>query len=252
MPSLEGNRVSAFQELLQNADLEEEFAYLREPPRGKARLFHGVFEFFGTMLFNLWCPLSVHSRERLPSPPFMVCSNHGSHMDSAALMYASDLGFSQFGMVAAKDYFFENKKRKNSLPLLMNLIPADRKSNRQTIARLMAACREFLRPGGRAIIIYPEGTRSLDGKLAPLKKGAAMIAVELGIPIVPAYVDGTFASLPKKGKIPRPRRINVHFGEAIDPARMAEGDQPGRLIYTEVTNELATRIKKLHDLHHGY
>ena len=47
-------------------------------------------------------------------------------MDSAALMYASDLGFSQFGMVAAKDYFFENKKRKNSLPLLMNLIPADR------------------------------------------------------------------------------------------------------------------------------
>ena len=97
--------MSAFQELLQNADLEEEFAYLREPPRGKARVFHGLFELFGTMLFNLWCPLSVHSRERLPSPPFMVCSNHGSHMDSAALMYASDLGFSQFGMVAAKDYF---------------------------------------------------------------------------------------------------------------------------------------------------
>jgi len=79
-----------------------------------------------------------------------------------------------------------------------------------------------------------------------------MIAVELGIPIVPAYVDGTFASLPKKGKIPRRRRINVHFGEAIDPARMAGDDQPGRLIYTEVTNELADRIKKLHDLHHGY
>jgi 1-acyl-sn-glycerol-3-phosphate acyltransferase len=251
MPSSEGNRVSAFQELLRNADLEEEFAYLREPPRGKARLLHGVFELFGTALFNLWCPLTVHGRERLPSPPYMICSNHGSHMDSAALMYASGLDFNQFGMVAAKDYFFENKKRKNSLPLLMNLIPADRKSTRQTIARLMAACREFLRPGGRAIIIYPEGTRSMDGEMSPLKKGPAMIATELGLPIVPAYVHGTFDSLPKNGKIPKPRRINVHFGEAVNPARLAEDNEAGRLIYTNVTNELTNRITKLHDHHHA-
>lgn len=146
MPSLGGNRTSAFQELLKDADLGEEFAHLREPPRGSARLFHALFGLFGTTLFNLWCRLTTHGRENLPEPPFMVCSNHSSHMDSAALMYASGMGFNQFGMVAAKDYFFENEKRKNSLPLLMNLIPADRKSNRQTIARLMAACREFLHP----------------------------------------------------------------------------------------------------------
>ncbi len=251
MRSLEGNRVSAFQELLKNADLEEEFAYLRESPRGKARFLHGVFELFGTALFNLWCPLTVHGRERLPSPPYMICSNHSSHMDSAALMYASGLDFNQFGMVAAKDYFFENKKRKNSLPLLMNLIPADRKSNRQTIARLMAACREFLRPGNRAIIIYPEGTRSVNGEVAPLKKGPAMIATELGIPIVPAYLHGTFSSLPKNGKFPKPRRINVHFGESIDPSRIAEDDEASRLIYTDVTNELTTSITKLHDHHYA-
>ncbi|MBI97487.1 MAG: 1-acyl-sn-glycerol-3-phosphate acyltransferase [Verrucomicrobiales bacterium] len=252
MPSSEGKRVSAFQELLRDAGLEEEFAYLREPPRGKARLFHGVFELFGTALFNLWCPLTVHGRERLPSPPFMVCSNHSSHMDSAALMYASGMDFNQFGMVAARDYFFENKKRKNSLPLLMNLIPADRKSSRQTIARIMAACREFLRPGGRAIIIYPEGTRSTDGEIASLKKGPAMIATELDIPIVPAYVHGTFDSLPKFGKVPKPRRITVHFGEAIHPGRIAESEEAGRLIYTDVTNTLTERILKLHGTHHGH
>jgi 1-acyl-sn-glycerol-3-phosphate acyltransferase/long-chain acyl-CoA synthetase len=251
MPSSEGNRVSAFQELLKDADLEEEFAYLRESPQGNARFLHGVFELFGTALFNLWCPLTVHGQKRLPSAPFMVCSNHSSHMDSAALMYASGLDFNQFGLVAAKDYFFENKKRKNSLPLLMNLIPADRKTNRQTIARLMAACREFLRPGSRAIIIYPEGTRSVDGEMATLKKGPAMIATELGIPIVPAYLHGTFGSLPKNGKFPKPRRINVHFGELIDPSRMAEDNEASRQIYTEVTNELTVRITKLHDHHHG-
>ena len=203
MPSLGGNHTSAFQELLKDADLREEFAHLRESPRGRVRLFHALFGLFGTTLFNLWCRLTTHGRENLPEPPFMVCSNHSSHMDSAALMYASGMGFNRFGMVAAKDYFFENEKRKNSLPLLMNLIPADRKSNRQTIARLMAACREFLHPGDRAIIIYPEGTRSLNGEMAPLKKGPAMIASELNIPIVPAYMHGTFASLPKFGKFPK-------------------------------------------------
>ena len=133
----------------------------------------------------------------------------------------------------------------------MNLIPADRKSNRQTIARLMAACREFLQPGGRAIIIYPEGTRSLDGEMAPLKKGPAMIASELNIPIVPAYMHGTFASLPKFGKFPRPKRIHVYFGESVHPLRLAKQDETSRLIYTGVTNELAKRIQTLHDRHHG-
>ena len=251
MPSSEGNRTSAFHKLLKDADLCEEFAYLREQPRGRARLFHGLFALFVTALFNLWCRLTTHGRKNLPEPPFMVCSNHNSHMDSAALMYASGMGFNQFGMVAAKDYFFENKKRKNSLPLLMNLIPADRKSNRQTIARLMAACREFLQPGGRAIIIYPEGTRSLDGEMAPLKKGAAMIATELNIPIVPAYMHGTFASLPKFGKFPKPKRIHVYFGESVHPQRLAKQDETSRLIYTGVTNELAKRIQTLHDRHHG-
>tara|TARA_B000000437_G_scaffold92201_1_gene66838 strand:+ start:22 stop:543 length:522 start_codon:yes stop_codon:yes gene_type:complete len=172
-------------------------------------------------------------------------------MDSAALMYAGGLGFNQFGMVAAQDYFFENKKRKNSLPLLMNLIPADRKSNRQSIARLMVACREFLQPGNRAIIIYPEGTRSLDGEIREFKKGPAMIATELNIPIVPAYVHGTHDSLPKSGSFPKARRVTVRFGEAVDPERLAKRDSAKRLIYTEVTNELTKRIHALHDEHHG-
>lgn len=251
MPSSEGNRTSAFQELLKDAALQEEFAFLREPPRGKAWLGHLGFRIFGTLLFNFWCPLRMLGRDKLPEPPFILCSNHSSHMDSAALMYAGGLGFNQFGMVAAQDYFFENKKRKNSLPLLMNLIPADRKSNRQSIARLMVACREFLQPGNRAIIIYPEGTRSLDGEIREFKKGPAMIATELNIPIVPAYVHGTHDSLPKSGSFPKARRVTVRFGEAVDPERLAKRDSAKRLIYTEVTKELTKRIHALHDKHHG-
>ena len=251
MPNLEGNRESAFNELLKNKDLHREFAFLRENPRGKAWLGHLGFRLFGFLLFNLWCPLRTHGRSNLPETPYILCSNHSSHMDSAALMCAGGLGFNQYGMVAAQDYFFENKKRKNSLPLLMNLIPADRKSNRQTIARLMAACREFLQPGNRAIIIYPEGTRSIDGKIASFKKGPAMIATELNIPIVPAYVDGTHSSLPKSGSFPKPKLITVRFGQTIYPSQLAKHNSSNRHTYSDVTNELAKRINALENEHNG-
>ena len=64
-------------------------------------------------------------------------------------------------------------------------------------------------------------------------------------------VNGTFASLPKFGKFPKPRRINVYFGEPIHPQRLAKRDETSRLIYTELTNELAKRIRALYDQHHG-
>ncbi len=239
--------MSAFRELLDEATLDPDYAYLRETPSGKAALWHKAFEFFCLGLFNLYCPLKVTGREHLPSPPYIVCSNHCSHMDSPALMYAADGGFSQFGMVAAKDYFFDHKKRSSLLPQLMNLIPAERRANRETIVRLMVACREFSRHGNRNIIIYPEGTRSQTGKLAPLKKGPAMIAHEIDMAIVPAYIDGTYRSYPKGGKILKPARVYVHFGEPILPASFDDVDT--KLVYTAITQELTRRIEQLRDRH---
>ncbi len=242
--------MSTFRELLDEATLDPDYAYLRETPRGKVAFWHKAFELFCLGLFNLYCPLKVTGREHLPSPPFILCSNHCSHMDSPALMYASGQGFNQFGMVAAKDYFFDHKKRSSLLPQLMNLIPADRRANRETIVRLMIACREFSRQGNRNIIIYPEGTRSQTGKLAPLKKGPAMIAHEIDLAIVPAYIDGTHRSYPKGGKILKPARVRVHFGEAINPTSFDAEDI--KLVYTAITQEITKRIEQLRDRHcHG-
>ena len=84
MPSSEGNRTSAFQELLKDAVLQEEFAFLREPPRGKAWLGHLGFRIFGMLLFNFWCPLRTLGRDKLPEPPFILCSNHSSHSSAVS------------------------------------------------------------------------------------------------------------------------------------------------------------------------
>ena len=87
--------------------------------------------------------------------------------------------------------------RNNFLSRLMNLIPADQWRVAPHIVRLMVACREFTSHRNRSIIIYPEGTRSQSGDMATMKKGAAMIATELNLPIVPVYIDGTYALIPR-------------------------------------------------------
>ena len=241
--------MSSFQELLKEAELEPEYGYLRKSPRGTAAMWHKFFELFCRVLFNVWCPLKVVGRENLPSAPFMFCSNHCSHMDSAALMYAGGEDFEQYGMVAAKDYFFDNQKRNSFLSRLMNLIPADRGANRESIVKLMVACREFTSHGHRSLIIYPEGTRSQTGEMAPMKKGPAMIATELSLPIVPVYIYGTHRAYPKGGKFFKPTRLRVYIGEAIDPNRFREEHGGGRMIYSAITREMENRIHKLKELH---
>ena len=241
--------MSTFKDMLQRAELDPEYAYLRCDPRGSTALWHKCFELFCRGLFNLWCPAKVVGRENLPSAPFIFCSNHCSHMDSAALMYAGGEDFDRYGMVAAKDYFFDNKSRNNFLSRLMNLIPADRSASRESIVKLMLACREFTGHRNRSLIIYPEGTRSTTGEISPMKKGAAMIASELNLPIVPVYISGTYWAYPKGGKFFKPTRIRIYIAEAIDPHRFAEEHGSGRSIYSAITTEMETRIRKLREIH---
>ena len=70
-----------------------------------------------------------------------------------------------------------------------------------------------------ALAIFPEGTRSHDGSLLPPKKGALLAARLAGAPIVPCAVDGTHRAWPRSARLPRPGRLQVTFGDCIDPAR---------------------------------
>ena len=78
-----------------------------------------------------------------------------------------------------------------------------------------------------------------------------MIATELNIPIVPAYVDGTHSSLPKSGSFPKPKLITVRFGQTIHPSQLAKNNSSNRHTYSDVTNELAKRINALENEHNG-
>ena len=69
-----------------------------------------------------------------------------------------------------------------------------------------------------SVIIFPEGRLTATGAIGEFRKGAAVLAMDAGVPIVPAYVDGMYEVLPRFRRVPRPGRVTVTFGSPI-PAR---------------------------------
>lgn len=239
--------MSSIRSELENAVLSPEYSYLNEKPSLISSLIKKNFEVYCKILFTIYCPLTVKGRKNIPAASFIFCSNHNSHMDSGVLMVASGLPFKNFAMMAAKDYFFDNEKRKYYLNLLMNLIPIDRNADRKSMIEYLAACREFTGNGSRSLIIYPEGTRSKTGEIQPFKRGPAMTSAETGLPIVPAFIKGTYKAWPKGRIFMKPNKIRVSIGKPIYPKEFNCDDNNGNNFsaYRRITEELEKQVNEL-------
>ena len=204
-----------------------------------------MFEGFCRMFFACYCPLTVEGRHHLPDRPFLLCSNHASHADSAALMTASGRSFRKFALLGAKDYFFRSSSVRWSVAPLMNVIPIERRPGPKALAECLSNCRRFLEQTGGSLILYPEGTRSPDGEMREFKSGVAWFASELGVPLVPAYIEGTHRILPKGCSVPRFGRLTVRFGKTFDLTKYSASAQPIRDQRRFVAEQLARNVRSL-------
>jgi 1-acyl-sn-glycerol-3-phosphate acyltransferase len=203
-----------------------------------------LFQGFCRTFFSVYCPLTVEGREHLPDQPFLLCSNHTSHADSAALMTASGRSFRSFALIGASDYFFHSRSIRWKVAPLMNVIPINRQPGAHSLSACIETCRRFLQAGGN-LILYPEGTRSHDGEMRAFKSGAGLFALELGVPVVPAYIEGTHEFLPKGKSFPRTGSATVRFGEALDPARVGGAGELHRDQRRFFVEQLQQKIRML-------
>lgn len=96
---------------------------------------------------------------------------------------------------------------------VIRIVPVDRRDSQAAVESARVAT-EFLR-SGKSYVVYPEGTRSLHGRLLPFKKGAFMMAVAAGVPVVPVTISGSAAVMPK-GKIRiNPSTVHITIHEPI-------------------------------------
>jgi 1-acyl-sn-glycerol-3-phosphate acyltransferase len=100
---------------------------------------------------------------------------------------------------------------------LAHFIPVERSKHESAIASLEKAI-EAMRQG-QSFLIYPEGTRSPDGRLQPFKKGAVVMAIKAGVPILPVACSGAHRIMEKRSLVIHPGEILVEFLEPIDASR---------------------------------
>lgn len=164
------------------------------------------------------------------SGPLLIVSNHQSHLDPVLIGVASPR---QLRAPARHTLFF--------WPLSwmirsLGAVPIDRSGGIAGIKAILKMLRE-----GDAVLLFPEGTRTHDGKLQPLQAGFAAIARRSGAAIVPTAVDGAFAAMPRGSFIPRPRPIASIFGPPISAAEIGQlsDEQLVELVHDRVTALLA-------------
>lgn len=167
-------------------------------------------------------PVSVHGGERLRGVrgPVVVAANHVSHMDTPVILRALPRRLrSRLLVAAARDYFYSGRIRGRLVSLAVGAIPFDRDGD---TSRSLATCVSALRRGW-SILLFPEGTRSPSGELGRVRRGAAVIAAEAGVPILPVHVHGLASVLPKGAIAPLPGGVVVTVGESLAPRGDVEG-----------------------------
>ena len=97
---------------------------------------------------------------------------------------------------------------------------------------------------GKVVVIFPEGSRSLDGRLQSPKPGIGVIVAQTGCPVVPAYLKGTFDVLPSGAMWPRFRPVTVSYGDSITFPRIGEQGEV-KQFYQEVSRTVMDRIASL-------
>src|SRR5437762_2948118 len=150
--------------------------------------------------------LEIRGRENLPArPPFILVANHASHLDAIILGGILPLRFvGAVFPIAAGDTFFTKRASSIFATAFMNALPIWRKN---CGAHSLEDLRERLGQGRSVYILFPEGTRTRTGEMAPFKPGLGRQVAATNGQIVPCYLNVTFAALPPSGTVPRWQNI---------------------------------------------
>ena len=186
-----------------------------------------------SFIMKIYGRLKVSGLENLPEKgPYLITPNHLSLADAPVVMAALswETG-SQVFFLGAKEYFGGPVTSK--IAKFMQVIPVDMDTRLYNALQLSA----YVLRNKKVLCVFPEGSRSRDGSIKEFKKGVGIVAKELGIPVVPVAIRGTYEMLPTGSKIPYPSKIFVSFGKPIQPEKR-DYDQIVGVLHQEVVRLL--------------
>ncbi|MEG1427628.1 MAG: lysophospholipid acyltransferase family protein, partial [Oscillospiraceae bacterium] len=190
-------------------------------PMKKTKYAYRLFSFFRNLIKGFY-RVKVENDDFLPqNSGYIICANHVSNFDFLYLtLNFTKERFAKFCCMAKKE-LFQNNIFSKAVANVCGMIPVDRDG---LVAGSMASIQERLTDQW-GVLIHPEGTRSETGKLGAFKNGAAVLSIDSGAPIVPAYIKGGYEIFPSSKKLPQlydwkrkcKYQVEVIYGEPIFP-----------------------------------
>lgn len=199
-----------------------------------SRLWYALLQRSLQLLAVIVYRVRYSGRENIPSTGgVLVISNHQSHFDPPLV----GIGCPRRMNYLARDTLFRFPPFR-WLICSVDSIPIDREGIgfggiKEALKRLKQ---------GEMVVIFPEGTRSRDGEIAPFRPGFTALAVRSGAFILPVAVEGAFQAWPRWRKVPGLGRIRVHFGVPLTSAEIAGCDE------RELSVEVERRVRQCHAL----
>lgn len=174
--------------------------------------------------------IHVQGRENLPEGPFILVANHQSYLDILVMMQAIN-----------KKIAFVAKEELLNVPILgwdiraQGHVAINRDKGMQAARNLKELAQKVYT--GKSLLLFPEGTRSLDGRVGEFKRGAFQLALDSRVPIVPACLSGSGKCMPKKSKHVYPGRITVTFLPPILPESLVGTDKEKTVFLSNTIRE---------------
>lgn len=189
-----------------------------------------------TVLSRIFFRLRYSGIEKLPAGPFIMCPNHASFLDAPILTAIMPWRvFHNFFYVGTSEIFGSGAMRQ--LARFLRLIPVDPDAN---LVPAMRAGAYGLRHE-RVLVLYPEGERSIDGTVRAFRKGAAILAHQLNVPIVPVAQFGFFEAWPRGRSFQGLSRLRIKIGEPIYP----DQNEAPEKAYDRLTTLLRDRVVEM-------
>ncbi len=151
----------------------------------------------------------------------IIISNHASHLDAVSIAGAIPRAhWLTLYMAAAKDYFFTNPLFTFFSQHCLGAVPIDRKDRKGEAVQLIISLLTQL--DRMWLIIFPEGTRSKDGKIHDFKRGISIFAQKTHTPILFLYIEGNSRLWPKGAFFAKPGKLTIHIGPVQQPTSIGE------------------------------
>jgi long-chain acyl-CoA synthetase len=209
-------------EILTASPPAEVQAIVEGSSRSSANVITAISRGSGAALFRTLYRLRVEGLQHVPPQgPLILVSNHCSFFDAFVLASSLPLRICQQIFYLGFEWFFRN-------PFLawwgrgVRVIPVDMDTY---LVRALQASAIILQRG-RILCVFPEGERSADGRVRPFRKGVGILVKELKVPVLPAYISGSFEAWPRGQSLPGIHRLEVRFGPLATPEVLLSGEGP--------------------------